>query len=76
MNGGEQRHATGFADYLAEDDVAAIKACIVEAFGRGIPTTHRSGRVKDYLKRLAAIDVSHQLESSEIRKLWSNGENL
>ena len=76
VNGGEQRHATGFADYLAEDDVEAIKRCIVEAFGRGIPTTHRSEQVDDYLKRLAAIDVSHQLESSAVRKLWSKGENL
>jgi malonate decarboxylase beta subunit len=76
VNGGEQRHATGFADYLAEDDVEAIKECIVEAFGRGIPTTHRSEQVDDYLKRLAAIDVSHQLESSEVRKLWSKGQNL
>ena len=76
VNGGEQRHATGFADYLAEDDVAAIKACIVETFGRGIPPRHRSEQVDDYLKRLAAIDVSYQLESSEMRKLWSNGENL
>jgi len=76
VNGGEQRHATGFADYLAEDDVEAIKECIVEAFGRGIPTTHRSEQVDDYLKRLAAIDVSHQLESSEVRNLWSNGKQL
>ena len=76
VNGGEQRHATGFADYLAEDDVEAIKRCIVEAFGRGIPTTHRSEQVDDYLKRLAAIDVSHQLESSEVRNLWSNGKQL
>ena len=76
VNGGEQRHATGFADYLAEDDVEAIKKCIVQAFGRGIPTAHRSEQVDEYLKRLAAIDVSHQLESSELCKLWSNGENL
>ena len=76
VNGGEQRHATGFADYLVEDDVAAMKECIVEAFGRGIPATHRSEQVDDYLKRLAAIDVSHQLESSEVRNLWSNGKQL
>jgi len=76
VNGGEQRHATGFADYLVEDDVEAIKECIVEAFGRGIPTTHRSEHVDVYLKRLAAIDVSRQLESNERRKLWSEGVNL
>jgi len=74
VNGGEQRHATGFADYLVEDDVEAIKECIVEAFGRGTPPTHRSEQVDDYLQRLAAIDVSHQLESSELRELWSKGK--
>jgi malonate decarboxylase beta subunit len=74
VTGGEQRHATGFADYLVEDDVEAIKACIVEAFSRGIPATHRSQQVDHYLKLLAAIDVSHQLESSEVRELWSKGE--
>jgi malonate decarboxylase beta subunit len=74
VTGGEQRHATGFADYLVEDDVEAIKACIVEAFSRGVPTTHRSEQVDHYLKLLAAIDVSHQLENSEVRKLWSKGE--
>ncbi len=76
VNGGEQRQATGFADYLAEDDVAAIKECIVEAFGRGIPATHRSEQVDEYLKRLAVIDVSHQLEGSEMRNLWSKGKQL
>ncbi|HET9378353.1 MAG TPA: biotin-independent malonate decarboxylase subunit beta [Chthoniobacterales bacterium] len=74
VNGGEQRHATGFADYLAEDDVEAIKECIVEAWGRGIPATHRSEQVDDYLRRLAAIDVSRQFESSEMRELWSKGK--
>ena len=76
VSGGEQRQVTGFADYLAEDDVGAIKKCIIEAFARGIPATHRSEKVDDYLKRLAAIDASHQLESSEVRKLWSKGESL
>ena len=76
VNGGEQRYATGFADYLAEDDVEAIKTCISEAFSRGIPATHRSEQVDDYLERLAAIDVSHQLPSSEVRKLWSKGNQL
>ena len=76
VNGGEQRYATGFVDYLAEDDVEAIKECIVEAFARGIPATHRSEQVDEYLKRLAAIDVSQQLPSSEVRKLWSKGKQV
>jgi hypothetical protein len=37
---------------------------------------HRSESVDDYLHRLATIDVSHQLESDEARKLWSKGEHL
>ena len=37
---------------------------------------HRSEQVGDYLKRLAAIDVSRQLESNEVRKLWSKGKQL
>lgn len=74
VNGGEQRHATGFADDLVEDDVEAIKQRIIEAFGRGIPSTHRSEQVDEYLEHLAAIDVSHQLESSEMRNLgWKEG---
>jgi len=76
VNGGEQRHATGFADDLVEDDVEAIKKCIIEAFGRGLPSKHRSERVDDYLKRLAAIDVSHQLESGALRKLGWKEESL
>jgi len=75
VTGGEQRHATGFADYLVEDDVEAIKQCIIEAFHRGVPSRNRSEQVEGYLRDLAAIDVSHQLESSEVRKLWSKREN-
>jgi malonate decarboxylase beta subunit len=74
--GGEQRYATGFADYLAEDDVEVIKKYISQAFSRGIPATHRSEQVDHYLERLAAIDVSHQSPSSEVRKLWSKGKQL
>ena len=76
VTGGEQRHATGFADDLVEDDVEAVKKCIIEAFGLGIPSKHRSEQVDDYLKRLAAIDVSDQLECSAVRKLEWKKESL
>jgi malonate decarboxylase beta subunit len=75
VTGGEQRYATGFADELVEDDVEAIKKCIVDFFGRGVPSKHRSRRVDDYLERLAAVDVSHQLESGEVRKFGWKGES-
>jgi malonate decarboxylase beta subunit len=75
VTGGEQRHATGFADYLVEDDVEAIRKNVIEAFGRGVPAKHRSEEVDAYLRRLATIDVSHQLESGEVRRGWARGEH-
>ena len=74
VNGGEQRYATGFVDDLVEDDVELIRQRVIEAFGRGLPTQHRSEQVEVYLERLASIDVTHQLESGEVRRLWSKGE--
>jgi len=47
---------------LAEDDVEAIKKCIIEAFARGIPATaslRKSGLTIS--NGLAAVDASHQL---------------
>jgi malonate decarboxylase beta subunit len=75
VNGGEQRYATGFVDDLVEDDVELIRQRVIEAFGRGLPSRHRSEQVEEYLKRLAAIDVTDQLESGEVRRLWSKGED-
>jgi malonate decarboxylase beta subunit len=71
VNGGEQRYATGFADALVDDDVEQIRQSVIEAFGRGVPSTHRSQMIEDYLEWLATIDVSHPLESREVRGLWS-----
>jgi malonate decarboxylase beta subunit len=75
VNGGEQRYATGLVDDLVEDDVELIRQRVIEAFGRGLPSRHRSEQVEGYLTRLAAIDATHQLESGEVRRLWSKGED-
>jgi malonate decarboxylase beta subunit len=74
VNGGEQRYATGFVDDLVDDDVELIRQRVIEAFGRGIPPQHRSEQVEGYLDRLAGIDVRNQLESGEVRRVWSAGE--
>jgi malonate decarboxylase beta subunit len=74
VNGGEQRYATGLVDDLVEDDVELVRQRVIEAFARGLPSRHRSEQVEGYLKRLAAIDVTDQLESGEVRRLWSKGE--
>jgi malonate decarboxylase beta subunit len=76
VTGGEQRYATDFADYLVEDDVEAIKESVADAFGRGIPDRYRSEQVDYYLERLAAADVSRQLESGEVRGLLSRGQRV
>jgi malonate decarboxylase beta subunit len=73
VNGGEQRFATGFVDDLVEDDVEVIRQRVIEAFARGLPPRHRSEQVEEYLQRLARIDVTNQLESREVRRLWSTG---
>jgi malonate decarboxylase beta subunit len=75
VNGGEQRYATGLVDDLVEDDVELIRQRVIEAFGRGLPSRHRSEQVEEYLKRLAAIDVTAQLESGYVRRLWSKGKH-
>jgi malonate decarboxylase beta subunit len=75
VNGGEQRYATGFADDLVDDDVELIRQRVIETFGRGIPPRHRSEQVEAYLDRLATIDVTNQLESGEVRRIWSSGES-
>jgi len=74
VNGGEQRYATGFVDDLVEDDVEFIRQRVIEAFARGLPSQHRSEQVELFLERLASIDVTLQLESGEVRRLWSKGE--
>jgi malonate decarboxylase beta subunit len=71
VSGGEQRNATGFVDDLVEDDVALIRQRVLESFARGVPSQHRSEQVEDYLERLETIDVTHQLEGREVRRLWS-----
>jgi malonate decarboxylase beta subunit len=76
VNGGEQRNATGFADDLVEDDVEQIRRSVIEAFARGVPSRHRSQEVEFHLERLATIDVAGQLESREVRRLWSKRGTL
>ena len=68
--GGEQRVATGFADILVEDDVAAIYGALRTAFGAGVPAEHRSEQVGRYEARLAGIDVSELLDGPALRARW------
>jgi malonate decarboxylase beta subunit len=71
VTGGEQRYATGFVDNLVEDDADLIRQSVIDAFGRGVPSRHRSEEVEESIGQLATIDVTHQLESQEVRRQWS-----
>ena len=69
LMGGEQRHASGLADVLAEDDVEAIAAQVRKAF---ITTaTPRSEQVQVFCRRLAGIDPGHPPSPKVLRTLWA-----
>jgi len=68
--GGDQRVATGMADALVEDDVAAIAGAVRIAFETGVPAEHRSAQVGFYEARLAGIDASEPLDGPALRTLW------
>jgi malonate decarboxylase beta subunit len=72
LMGGEQRHATGFADVLVEDDAAAIGAEVRRAFA-GAAAPPRSEQVEALIERLATIDAGHPPEPAELRTLWPRG---
>lgn len=68
--GGIQRHAAGFADILAEDDVASIVAAIKASLNKKETTLPRSEQIDIYLSRLNSIDPSKTITPIEIRELW------
>jgi malonate decarboxylase beta subunit len=68
--GGEQRVATGMADALVEDDVAAIAGAVRAAFDAGPPARHRSAQVGRYEARLAELDTLDQLDGAALHALW------
>jgi malonate decarboxylase beta subunit len=70
--GGEQRHATGFADVLVEDDAGAIAAEVRRAFAAPA-TTARSEQVEALIARLAPIDPERPPEPAALRALWDRG---
>jgi malonate decarboxylase beta subunit len=62
--GGQRRYETGFADYLVEDDVAAIGAAVRTAFKTGLPPIHRSAEVEKHLRSLEEVDPAVHAEAA------------
>ncbi|HVW69975.1 MAG TPA: biotin-independent malonate decarboxylase subunit beta [Steroidobacteraceae bacterium] len=69
--GGEQRHATGLADALVEDDVEAVAAEVRKACRAGVCANPRSTDTQRFLSRLARIDPAHVPDPQSLRRLWS-----
>ena len=74
--GGEQRTATGVADALVEDDVAAVAGAVRAAFAAGSPAEHRSAQVARYEARLAEIDMAEPLNGPALRTLWGTARGI
>ena len=72
LMGGEQRHATGFADAIVDDDVPAIAAEVRRAFAAPAATP-RSAQVESLVARLATIDPARPPEAAALRALWARG---
>jgi malonate decarboxylase beta subunit len=70
--GVEERVATGIADALVEDDVAAIARAVRIAFESGLPAAHRSAQVGFYETLLAGIEASEPLDGPVLRTLWGD----
>lgn len=73
LMGGEQRHATGFADVLVEDDALGVAAEVRRAFATAAPSP-RSEQVEALVTRLAGIDAGQPPEPAALRWLWARGD--
>jgi malonate decarboxylase beta subunit len=68
--GGEQRHATGLADDLLEDDANIIAAAIRRAFLTAAVPPARSAQVERYTELLRLIDPQRPPDPQSLRTLW------
>jgi malonate decarboxylase beta subunit len=70
INGGEQRVGMGLADELVVDDASKIAAVVKKYVEAGLPRVHRSQQVDLYRDRIAALDVSQQIDPLSLRGSW------
>lgn len=74
INGGEQRVGMGLADELVVDDAAKIAAVVKKYVEAGLPRVHRSQQVDLYRERIAALDVSQQIDPLSLRGSWGTAK--
>ena len=74
IDGGEQRVGMGLADEFVEDDASKIAAAVRKYVKAGLPHVHRSQQVELYRERIAALDVSRQIDPQSLRRPWGGAE--
>jgi malonate decarboxylase beta subunit len=71
IHGGQQRVGMGVADELVIDDVEKMAAAVQRFVKAGLPNVHRSQQVELYRQRIAALDVSRQIDPLSLRASWN-----
>lgn len=69
LTGGEIRAATGLADELVADDVAAIAEAVRAAFRAGAPAENNSARIDFWRARLSSLP--EPATGAALKSLWS-----
>lgn len=72
--GGSQREASGFADFLVEDDIDKIREAILFSLFKGTEMAPRSARVEKYLSFLRLINPAEPLDSEKARYSWEQSK--
>jgi len=72
LSGGAQRHTTGFADALLEDDAEQIRRQVMQFFAQGQPALPRQLRCRWYQQRLASVDTARQTDAHMVRAIFSH----
>lgn len=70
LTGGEQRFASGLVDGFAIDDVTSIRQQVNGWLKQGLPAHERSGQYDLFLKRLAKLDTTPQIDPQTVRDLY------
>jgi malonate decarboxylase beta subunit len=70
ITGGEQRFASALVDAYVADDIAAIQQQVEDLLHKGKPAQERSSQYALFLKRLAEVDTSIQIDPAAVRSLY------
>jgi malonate decarboxylase beta subunit len=75
ITGGEQRFASALVDAYVADDIAAIQQQVEELLHKGKPAQERSSQYALFLKRLAEVDTSIQIDPAAVRSLYQGEQS-